>query len=227
VVSFTSRPFQPWKNPGTRSECVPEPVRTFSNREKSVVIIGIWTQDRPARSRVAIPTAIFRLPKSTAKDKRKIEKGSVSLLVSGWYVQLLLNALSSMLLVFALRHLTVLAARARSVTVSATRAMRQTAPPSFRMLYDDHLTSWTNRKCFNVTYIIECNEKRKVGRDSSVGTATCHWLDDPGFEFRWGARFSAPVQTGSGANLASYTMGTGSFPGGKSAGTWRWPPTPI
>jgi hypothetical protein len=28
-----------------------------------------------------------------------------------------------------------------------------------------------------------------------------------------GARFSAPVQTGHGAHPASYTMGTGSFPG--------------
>jgi len=29
------------------------------------------------------------------------------------------------------------------------------------------------------------------------------------------ARFSAPVQTGPGAHPASYTMGTGSFPGVK------------
>ena len=32
-------------------------------------------------------------------------------------------------------------------------------------------------------------------------------------EPRWGARFSAPVQTGPGAHPASYTMVTGSFPG--------------
>jgi hypothetical protein len=31
-------------------------------------------------------------------------------------------------------------------------------------------------------------------------------------------RFSAPVQTGSEAHLASYTMGTGSFPGVKRPG---------
>jgi len=30
-----------------------------------------------------------------------------------------------------------------------------------------------------------------------------------------GTRFSAPVQTGPGAHPASYTVGTGSFPGGK------------
>ena len=29
-----------------------------------------------------------------------------------------------------------------------------------------------------------------------------------------GTRFSAPVKTGPGAHLASFTMGTGSFPGG-------------
>jgi len=32
------------------------------------------------------------------------------------------------------------------------------------------------------------------------------------------ARFSAPVQTGPGAHRASYTMGTGSFPGLKRPG---------
>jgi hypothetical protein len=40
-------------------------------------------------------------------------------------------------------------------------------------------------------------------------------LDGPEIESR-GARFSAPVQTGPGAHPASYTMGTGSFPGVKS-----------
>jgi hypothetical protein len=33
-----------------------------------------------------------------------------------------------------------------------------------------------------------------------------------------GARFSAPVQTGRGAHLASYTKGTRSFPGVKQPG---------
>jgi hypothetical protein len=33
-----------------------------------------------------------------------------------------------------------------------------------------------------------------------------------------GARFSAPVQTGPGANSASYIMGTESFPGEKRPG---------
>ena len=51
-----------------------------------------------------------------------------------------------------------------------------------------------------------------VGRDSSVGIATRYRPDGPGIESRWGARFSAPVQTGHGAQPASYTVGTGSFP---------------
>ena len=50
---------------------------------------------------------------------------------------------------------------------------------------------------------------------SIVGIATGYGLDGPGFESRWGARFSAPVQAGPGAHPASRTMGTGSFPGGK------------
>jgi hypothetical protein len=50
-----------------------------------------------------------------------------------------------------------------------------------------------------------------VSRESSVGIATRYELGGPGIEFRWGARFSAPVQTVLGA----YTMDIGSFPGVK------------
>ena len=53
-----------------------------------------------------------------------------------------------------------------------------------------------------------------------VGIATRYGLDGPGIESRWGARFSASVQTGPGAYPASCTMGTGSFRGGKAAGAW-------
>ena len=59
-----------------------------------------------------------------------------------------------------------------------------------------------------------------MGHDSSVGIANRYGLDGPGIESRWGgARFSAPVQTGHGANPTLYTMGTGSFPGVKRP--WR------
>ena len=67
----------------------------------------------------------------------------------------------------------------------------------------------------------------RMGRDSSVSTATRYGLDGPAIESRWGARFSAPFQTGPGAHPASYTMGTGSFPGVKWPGRGRWPPNPI
>ena len=53
------------------------------------------------------------------------------------------------------------------------------------------------------------------GRDSSVGIATGYWLDGPGIESRWGARFSAPVQTGPGAHPTSCTIGNESFSGVK------------
>jgi len=51
-----------------------------------------------------------------------------------------------------------------------------------------------------------------MGRDSSVGIATCYGLDGLGIESRCGARFSASVQTGPEHHPASYTMGTGSLP---------------
>ena len=59
------------------------------------------------------------------------------------------------------------------------------------------------------TEILSC-----IGRESSVGIATCYGLDGLGIESRREARFSAPFQTGPGAYAASYTMGTG----GKAAG---------
>ena len=55
-----------------------------------------------------------------------------------------------------------------------------------------------------------------MDRCSSVGVATGYGLDGPGIESRWGAKFTAPVQTGPGAHPASCTMGTGSFPEVKS-----------
>jgi hypothetical protein len=84
-------------------------------------------------------------------------------------------------------------------------------------------------KCTSISVHLKYNEEN-VGRDSSVGIATRYELDGPGFESRCSARFPAPVQTGPGTYPASYTIGTGSFPG------WRRPgrdvghpplPTPI
>jgi hypothetical protein len=64
----------------------------------------------------------------------------------------------------------------------------------------------------------------KLCKICSHVTATC-------WKVQWsnpsGARFSAPVQTGSISQLACCTMGTGSFAGVKRSGTWRWPPAHI
>ena len=57
-----------------------------------------------------------------------------------------------------------------------------------------------------------------VGWDSSVVIMARYRLDSPGIVSRWGARFSAPIQTVPGAHPASYTMGTGSFSGEKQPG---------
>jgi hypothetical protein len=57
-----------------------------------------------------------------------------------------------------------------------------------------------------------------MGRDSAVRIATRYGLDGPGIESRWGARFSAPIQTGPATHQASYTMGTGPFSGVKRPG---------
>ena len=62
---------------------------------------------------------------------------------------------------------------------------------------------------------------------SVVGIATGYGLDGPVIESRWGARFSAPVQTGSGVHPASRTMSTRSFPGVKSGWGVTLIPHPI
>jgi len=77
------------------------------------------------------------------------------------------------------------------------------------------------RRRFNVGYS-KCR-----GTGSSVGITTGFGLDGPGIESRWGARFSALVQTGPGAHLASCTMGTGPFPVIKSGRGVTLTPHPL
>jgi hypothetical protein len=66
----------------------------------------------------------------------------------------------------------------------------------------------------------------RAGLAQSVGRLAT-WLDGPGIESWWGARFSTPVQTGPGVHLASYTVGTGSFPGVKRPGRGVDQPPPV
>jgi hypothetical protein len=63
------------------------------------------------------------------------------------------------------------------------------------------------------------------GPDRSVGIATGYGLD--GNRIPAGATFSGPVQTGPGANPASCTMGTGSFPGVESGRGLTLTPHPF
>ena len=66
-----------------------------------------------------------------------------------------------------------------------------------------------------------------MGRDSSVGTATRYGLDGPGIESRWGRDFSQPSRPALGPTQPPIQWVPGLFPGGKAAGAWRWPLTPI
>jgi hypothetical protein len=65
------------------------------------------------------------------------------------------------------------------------------------------------------------------GCGSSVRIATGYGLDGPGIESQWGAKFSAPVQTGPRAHPASCIMGTGSFPEVKSGRGVTLTPHPL
>jgi len=89
-----------------------------------------------------------------------------------------------------------------------------------------HVSTLSN--LLNVTRVnIFITVRDKFGPDSSVGIATGYGRDGPGIESRWGARFSAPVQTGPGVHPASCTIGTGSFPGVKSGRGVTLTPHPL
>jgi len=63
------------------------------------------------------------------------------------------------------------------------------------------------------------------GRDSSVGIATRHGLDGSGTESGGGEVFRTRPDRPWGLPSLLYNRYR-VFPGGKAAGTWRWPPTP-
>jgi hypothetical protein len=86
------------------------------------------------------------------------------------------------------------------------------------MTVDCHCTRWT-RICVSPSVV--------GGPGSIASIVTGYGLDGPGIEFRWGARFFAPVQTGPAAHPASCTTGTGSFPGVKSGRGVTLTPHPL
>jgi hypothetical protein len=77
-------------------------------------------------------------------------------------------------------------------------------------------------------FILYCFINGKVisndGPGSSVGMATGYGLDGPGIESRWGRDFPHLSRP---AHPASYTMGTGSFPGVKSGRDVTMTPHPL
>jgi hypothetical protein len=77
-------------------------------------------------------------------------------------------------------------------------------------------TAVTEHFAFSVLAFFSYPLKYTCGPDTVVSVATGYGPDGPGIKSRWGARFSAPVQTGPGAHPASCTMGTRSFQGVKS-----------
>jgi len=73
-------------------------------------------------------------------------------------------------------------------------------------------------KTFNSSHFSVHIWTRKVGRGNAVGIETHYGLDGQGIESRWEVTFSEPVQTGPGAQPASYTRGNWSFPRVKRLG---------
>ena len=71
------------------------------------------------------------------------------------------------------------------------------------------------------------NSITSCGLCSSVGITTGYGLDGPGIESRWGAKFSAPVQTDPGAHPTFCTMSTGTFPGIKKGRGVTLTPHPL
>ena len=65
-----------------------------------------------------------------------------------------------------------------------------------------------------------------LGQGSVFGIATRHGMDGPVIESRWGARFFAPVQSCLDTHPNFLYNGYRLILGGKTVGTWRWPPAP-
>ena len=65
-----------------------------------------------------------------------------------------------------------------------------------------------------------------MGWDSSVDIATHYWLHGLGIESQWGTIFRTRPDRPCGPPSLLYN-GYQVFPGGKTAGALRWPPTPA
>ena len=65
-----------------------------------------------------------------------------------------------------------------------------------------------------------------VARDNSARIATHYGLDGPGIESRWEQDFPHPPRPALGPTQLPINRYR-AFPGGKAAGAWLWPSTPI
>jgi len=84
------------------------------------------------------------------------------------------------------------------------------------------------RKCAEkIQVILKSDKKNGYFILTPIYIYTGYGLDGPVDQIPVGAKFSAPVQTGPGAHLASCTMGTGSFPGVKSGRGMTLTPHPF
>jgi hypothetical protein len=66
---------------------------------------------------------------------------------------------------------------------------------------------------------------RETGRDS--GIVTGNGLDGPGIESLWGNEFFRTCPDRPGGQPHTVYNGYRVFSGGKAAGSWSWPPTPL
>jgi len=87
-------------------------------------------------------------------------------------------------------------------------------------------TGCSGKVLFRCHCIIQVPTFKGTGRDNSVGVATRYVLDGAEIESRLGEILrTRPDRPWSPPSLLynGYLV----FPGGKAAGAWRWPPTPI
>ena len=68
--------------------------------------------------------------------------------------------------------------------------------------------------------------KAHMAQDSSVCIANSYGHNGPGIEFRWRRDFPLPSRTALETIQPPIQWVPGLFPGVKTAGAWRWPPTP-
>jgi hypothetical protein len=94
----------------------------------------------------------------------------------------------------------------------------------YNSIYSSLGYSGRRKVSFRFLNIYSRHPVNRVNRASSVGTETRHGLNGPGIESRWGEIFRTRPDRPWGPPSLLYNAYR-VFPGGKTAGAWRWPPT--